>query len=236
MRINPNYKIIIFSILILSFFLTTAQNKVNQFDDDGYRDGVWEKYYDNNRIRYKGTFVHGKEVGTFKYFSAASSDFPMIVKVYHKNDDLADVKFSTTKGFLESEGQMRGKKRVGKWLFYHEDGKTVMSEENYADGKLDGEYKTFYPDGSPTEITSYKNGLLEGNYKKYAIKGHLIFDFNYSKGTLNGMAIYYSRKTGDLIKKGPFKDDQRVGTWENYVDGELISTEQPAIRPRKEED
>ncbi len=129
---------------------------------------------------------------------------------------------------------MHGKNRAGKWLFYHEDGKTVMSEENYIEGKLDGEYKTFYPDGNPTEVTSYKDGLLEGNYKKYAIKGHLIFDFNYSNGALYGMAIYYSRKTGNLIKKGPFKDDQRVGTWENYVDGELVSTEQPAIKPKKE--
>jgi hypothetical protein len=24
-----------------------------------------------------------------------------------------------------------------------------------------------------------------------------------------------------------------VGTWENYVDGELVSTEQPALKPEK---
>ncbi len=234
MRIDFQYKTIIFLIFSIIFSTATAQSEVNQFDDNGRRDGVWEKYYDNNRVRYQGTFVHGKEIGTFKYFSAASTEFPIIVKNYHKNDDLSDVKFYTVKGIIESEGQMSGKNRVGKWLFYHEDGKTVMSEENYIEGKLGGEYKTFYPDGNPTEVTSYQDGLLEGNYKKYAIKGHLIFDFNYSNGTLNGMAIYYSRKTGNLIKKGPFKDDQRVGTWENYVDGELVSTEQPAIKPKKE--
>jgi antitoxin component YwqK of YwqJK toxin-antitoxin module len=128
---------------------------------------------------------------------------------------------------------MRGKEREGKWLYYHEDGKSVMSEENYVNGKLDGEYKTFYPTGEPTEIAHYKNGLLHGNYKKYSIKGFLYQDFNYAEGKLNGMAIYYSRKTGDLIKKGPFKDDLRVGTWENYVDGELVSTEQPALKPEK---
>ena len=215
-------------------YSANAQSKVNQFDENGKRDGVWEKFYDNNRVRYQGKFLHGKETGTFKYFSAASSEFPVIVKNYHKNDDLADVKFYTVKGIIESEGQMHGKNRAGKWLFYHEDGKTVMSEENYIEGKLDGEYKTFYPDGNPTEVTSYKDGLLEGNYKKYAIKGHLIFDFNYSNGALNGIAIYYSRKTGNLIKKGPFKNDLRVGTWENYVDGELVSTEQPAIKPDRE--
>ena len=111
-----------------------------------------------------------------------------------------------------------------------------MSEENYLNGKLTGEYKTFYPSGEPTEITSYRNGLLDGNYKKYSIKGLLYNDFSYLNGKLNGMAIYYSRSTGDLIKKGPFKDDLRVGTWENYVEGELVSTEQPALKPKREKE
>ncbi|MCK4562908.1 MAG: hypothetical protein KAT78_08380, partial [Flavobacteriaceae bacterium] len=135
-----------------------------------------------------------------------------------------------------SEGAMSGKNREGKWLFYHPNGKSVMSEENYENGKLHGLYKTFYLTGEPTETSAYKNGHQEGNYKKYSIKGFLYQDFNYKNGKLNGMAIYYSRKTGDLIKKGPFKDDLRVGTWENYVDGELVSTEQPAIKPKREDD
>ena len=213
------------------FHTLYAQEGLNQLDSEGKRHGIWKKYYTNNRIRYVGAFEHGKEVGTFKYYSASSSDNPIIIKKFHKNDDLADVQFFTTSGTLESEGLMKAKNREGKWLFYHSDGKSIMGEENYANGKLNGMYKTFYPNGELTEVTSYKNGLLEGNYKKYSIKGQLYNDFNYAGGKLNGMAIYYSRKTGDLIKKGPFKNDLRVGTWENYVDGELVSTEQPALKP-----
>lgn len=225
-------------ILFLSCFLVWAigysQGDINQFDENGERHGVWKKYYNNNRIRYSGTFEHGKEIGVFNFYSASNSKFPVIVKKYDKTSNLAEVAFYTPSGALESKGMMRDKDREGIWLFYHPDGKSVMSEENYVDGKLDGDYKTFYPSGAPTEITFYKNGVLHGNYKKYSIKGFLYQDFNYSKGKLNGMAIYYSRKTGDLIKKGPFKDDLRVGTWENYVDGELVSTEQPALKPVKE--
>ncbi|MFD1315908.1 toxin-antitoxin system YwqK family antitoxin [Namhaeicola litoreus] len=228
---------IVFSLffLLISCYPLLAQNEVNKLNKDGEREGVWEKYYDNNRLRYRGTFKNGKEVGTFKYYSAASSEHPVIIKEFDSNSDIADVKFYTEAGVLESEGKMKGKDRIGKWTFYHTDGKSVMSEENYVNGKLEGSYKTFFQDGSPTEIANYKNGLLDGNYKKYAIKGHLIYDFNYKNGKLNGLATYYSRRTGDLIKKGPFKDDERVGTWENYVDGELVSTEQPAIKPKKED-
>lgn len=221
-------------MVCLSSHLALAQNGINQVDSEGKRHGVWKKYYNNDRVRYVGRFEHGKEVGVFKFYSASNSDNPVIVKEFNDSNDMALVSFYTPSGALESKGKMRGKEREGKWLFYHPDGKSVMSEENYVNGKLEGVYKTFYPSGEPTEITYYKNGMLDGNYKKYSIKGFLFQDFNYSKGKLNGMATYYSRKTGDLIKKGPFKDDLRVGTWENYVDGELVSTEQPAIKPKKD--
>jgi len=229
------YRYVLILIVCLSSNLMFAQNGVNQMDADGKRHGVWKKYYNNDRVRYVGKFDHGKEVGVFKFYSASNSDFPVIVKEYNSDNDLANVSFYTPSGALESKGKMKGKEREGKWLFYHPDGKSVMSEENYVKGKLEGVYQTFYLSGEPTEVTYYKNNLLDGSYKKYAIKGFLYQDFNYSKGKLNGMAIYYSRKTGDLIKKGPFKDDLRVGTWENYVDGELVSTEQPAIKPKKED-
>ncbi len=228
----------IFLLILLTstVFSTLAQNRINRLDREGNRHGLWKKFYSNDRIRYVGNFEHGKEVGIFKYYSASNSENPILIKKYHSNDELADVQFYTPEGVLESKGKMKGKKREGKWLYYHPDGKSIMSEENYLNGKLDGEYKTFYITGEPTEITFYKNGLLDGNYKKYSIKGFLYQDFNYKKGQLNGMAIYYSRKTGDLIKKGPFKDDLRVGIWENYVDGELVSTEQPALKPDRKKD
>lgn len=225
---------ILIVLLTVIFQDVNAQSKINKLDANGNRHGIWKKFYGNNRVRYVGTFEHGKEKGTFKYYSASNSDNPIIIKKFHENGTPADVQFFTPKGILESEGKMEGKNREGKWLFYHLDGKSTMSEENYKNGKLDGAYKTFFIDGKPTEITSYKNGLLDGNYKKYSIKGFLYQEFNYKNGKLNGMAIFYSRKTGDLIKKGPFKNDLRVGTWENYADGELISTEQPAIKPRKD--
>lgn len=228
--------IIALLISVFTVFQTvSAQQNINKLDANGKRDGVWKKQYSNNRIRYVGTFENGKEVGVFKYYSASNSDYPVSIKKFSNNNDTADVQYFTIGGVLESEGVMKGKDRVGKWLFYHSNGKSIMSEENYEKGKLNGIYKTFYPNGEPTEITSYKNGLLDGNYKKYSIKGLLYNDFNYSRGKLNGMAIYYKRSTGDLIKKGPFKDDLRVGTWENYVDGELVSTEQPALKPKREE-
>ncbi|RPE00870.1 toxin-antitoxin system YwqK family antitoxin [Aureibaculum marinum] len=220
-------------VAILSSHFSFSQGDINQLDENGERHGVWRKYYSNKRIRYQGTFNHGKEIGTFKYYSAAQSDFPIVIKEFKENSDIAEVSFYNDNGLLQSKGKMQGKNRVGKWLYYHEDGKTVMSEENYVDGKLDGDYKTFYESGKPTEIGYYKNGKLDSVYRKYSIKGHLYQHLNYKNGLLNGKAVYYNRKTGELTTKGEFKDDKKVGLWENYVDGELISTEQPNKKKKR---
>jgi antitoxin component YwqK of YwqJK toxin-antitoxin module len=226
--------VLVFAVLtLISCQNILAQSSINQLDKNGKRHGAWKKFYNNQRIRYQGEFNHGKEIGIFKYYSAASSDFPIVVKEYNAEDSIANVFFYTETGLLLSKGKMLGKRRVGKWLFYHEDGKSVMSVENYKDGKLEGEFKTFYKTGKPTEIAYYKDGLLDSVYKKYSIKGFLYQHFSYKNGKMNGKAVYYNRKTGVLTTKGLFKNDVRVGTWENYIDGELVSTEQPALKKEK---
>ncbi len=224
-------------IVLLSFNFSFSQNNINKLDENGKRQGIWKKYYANKRIRYQGTFNHGKEAGVFKYYSAAQSEFPIVVKDFGTSGSTAQVSFYDNKGLLQSSGKMAGKARIGKWKFYHEDGKTIMSEENYLSGKLDGDYKTFYKSGKPTEVAYYRNGKLDSVYRKYSIKGHLYQHFHYKDGKLNGKVVYYNRKSGELTTKGEFKNDKKVGVWENYVDGELISTEQPnkqkAKRPFK---
>src|SRR5210317_310485 len=118
----------LFFLLLFQTLWLSGQTSINQFDENGERHGVWRKYYNNNRVRYTGTFEHGKEVGVFKFYSASNSDNPVIIKEYNDKSDLADVRFYTPSGVLESEGKMRGKEREGKWLYYHEDGKSIMSE------------------------------------------------------------------------------------------------------------
>lgn len=224
---------------ILSFFflignLNAQEEEINQVNDNGERVGVWKKYYQNNRIRYQGQFENGKEVGVFKYYSAAHSDFPIVVKTFDENSDEAMVQYFTLKGNPESEGKMKGKERVGKWVYYHKDGKTVMMEENYVDGELNGEFKVFYPDGKLTKKAHYKNGKLDGNSKKYSPKSVLIEDLNYVNGELHGEATFYE-KNGNVKQKGRYENDLKVGFWEVYVDGQLSETKEVKIWKEKED-
>lgn len=215
-----NYKKMLLLFILLGSFSVNAQEDINKVNSKGERIGVWKKYHPNHRIRYVGRFVNGKEVGTFKYYSIVSSDHPIAVKVFSKENSIAQVTFYTEKGVMESNGKMDGKNRIGKWYYYQEDGEALLAEENYKNGVLEGESKSFYRNGNMAELMNYKNGVLDGVSKRFSDEEILLDEVNYVAGKLNGLAKYYNLK-GELIYTGPYENDEKVGEWKFYMDGEL---------------
>ncbi len=212
-----------FFLLFIANQTVISQEKINQLDANGKRTGIWKKQYSNNKIRYQGQFEAGKEIGIFKFYSALSSQHPIAIKTFTKNTEIATVEFYTEKGILQSKGKMKGKKHIGKWLYYHPNEKTILSEENYTNGILNGISKTYYKTGKITEILFYKNGKLHGNTKRYASNGILLDDLNYKNGKLHGLAKYYNVK-GKLIYTGNYEDDKKVGKWEYFENGKTINS------------
>ena len=54
------------ALFLIGFSLNAQTNKM---DEAGKRHGVWKGIYETSkRLRYEGTFNHGKETGTFKFF------------------------------------------------------------------------------------------------------------------------------------------------------------------------
>lgn len=215
-----NYKKMLLLLVLLGSFSVNAQEDINKVNSKGERIGVWKKYHQNHRIRYVGRFENGKEVGTFKYYSIVSSDHPIVIKEFSKEHSIAKVTFYTEKGVLESNGKMDGKKRIGKWFYYQEDGEGLLAEENYTNGVLEGVSKSYYRNGKMAELQHYENGVLNGNSQRFSDEGILLDDVYYIDGKLNGLAKYYNLK-GELIYTGPYENDEKVGKWEFYMDGEL---------------
>jgi antitoxin component YwqK of YwqJK toxin-antitoxin module len=210
---------------VLTFFtcfftsLTINAQKINQFDANNKRNGVWKKYYPNKNLRYSGEFKNGKEIGVFNFYDITSSKHPVIIKKYLKNSDSLFVQFYSKKGILETEGFLKGRKRIGKWKYFYANG-DVMSEESYKNGLLDGEQLIYYPDGKVTEFAVYNNGLKHGVISKYSSKGVLIEEVTYKDGKPNGFAKYFELN-GSLKESGNYSNGNRVGNWEYYMDGEL---------------
>jgi antitoxin component YwqK of YwqJK toxin-antitoxin module len=220
-------KRLFFILALFTCFFTTRNThaqRVNQFDENKKRTGVWKKYHPNKRIRYVGKFKNGKEVGVFKFYDITASSQPVLIKTFFEDSDSLFVQFYSLNGKIQTEGVLNGRNRVGNWKYFYGDG-TLMSEENYIDGKLNGEQIIYYKDGQVTEFATYKNGLKQGVISKYASNGKLIEEITYKEGKQSGLAKYFELN-GNLKETGHYKDGRRIGNWEYYLDGEIATDEE----------
>jgi|TARA_B100001964_G_scaffold226570_1_gene275606 antitoxin component YwqK of YwqJK toxin-antitoxin module len=103
------------------------------------------------------------------------------VVVYHDN------------GQVKSEGmKLNNGDKVGKWVYFYENG-DVLKEEEYKNGKLNGLFRQFFPNGNISVGGSYKDGLKTGPwlYNKENGERH-IFEFEYKEGKLDGYMSTYN--------------------------------------------
>lgn len=225
-----------FFIYILTIFClnTHAQNSINQFDDSGKRHGLWKKYFDKTKqVRYEGTFDHGKEVDTFKFYTLNNKKSVLsAVKVFNPNNDQASVQFLSSKGKLISKGAMNGKRYIGKWIYYHNKFDGVLSTEFYNEnGNLEGEKVIYYVNGQVAEQSLYKDGKLQGESKWYSDRGILLKDLLYDNDELHGNAKYYDAN-GILLAEGEYQRGRKHDIWNYYEDGTLKTSKDHTRRSK----
>lgn len=212
-------------ILFLTLFLTktSAQNAINETDNDGERHGFWKVNFDQtDQPRYEGTFEHGKEIGLFKFYKLDEKK-SVLSATREFDPDTHDiiVKFYSSKGKLISEGHMTDKLFVGKWVYYHNKTKAIMTVEHYNDkGRLEGERFVYYPNGQTAEHTVYIDGKIEGVSKIFSEKGVMIKEYSYKNDMLNGMSKYYNA-SGQMLAEGAYRNDKKHGIWKYYENGVL---------------
>lgn len=215
-------KQIIFLFLLFSAFIATAQDKINQLDNKGNRHGLWRgTHKESNRIRYEGTFNHGKETGIFKYFDDTKAAPVIATRDFSKGDGSCYAIFYDQKGNKVSEGILANKLPEGEWKYYHYESKQLMSQEFYKSGKLEGVRKVFYKDGTIAEEINYKNGIKVGKAKTYSEKGQLIDSHIYKNGQYDGVASYYDG-LGNKMYEGNYVNGKRVGTWKFFEKNKVI--------------
>lgn len=221
--------------LVIGLFVANsilAQEGINKLDSDGARHGVWRKTYPGSeQIRYEGTFDHGKEVGVFKFYCENCGSQPTAIRTFNDKDHSVWVQYFTKSGKLVSEGKMKGRERVGEWLYYHEKSDVVMTREHYDGGKLHGKQTTYYPDGAVTEEVHYDHGVKMGENLFYSPDGTVIKRLNYKNDQLQGPATYYDAQ-GKVVIEGFYKDDKKYGLWKYYKNGTL-EMEETYPKPQK---
>jgi len=215
-------------MLILVLLISVIGSKsiaqeANATDEQGLRHGAWAKYYEGTKqLRYSGTFNHGKEEGTFKFYDK-SGGHPVATKSYTNGIDDIDVKFYTKEGNLISEGKMNDRSKEGEWRYYHNDGKTIMTTEIYQNNRLEGLRTVFFENGKKAQETIYRNGLKEGKDIHYNETGSVLKEFIYVNDILEGPVKLYNYD-GSLLREGNYKANRKHGNWKYYKNGKLDKT------------
>ncbi|TGV00815.1 toxin-antitoxin system YwqK family antitoxin [Flavivirga rizhaonensis] len=216
-------KKVIVSLIVLFVFNFGFSQNINQFDEYGKRHGIWKKTFKNtNVLRYEGEFLHGKEIGVFKFYKNIRKK-PVLTatRTFNENDNKTYVKFFATRGKVISEGTMDGKLYTGEWKYYQKNSDKLLTLEHYNDkGNLDGERFVYYPNGQIAEKQNYVDGKLDGVSTWYSTNNVVLKTYVYVDGELHGESKFYNSK-GELIAEGRYKHEKKHGIWKYYENGKL---------------
>lgn len=211
----------IFILLLLNSLFGFAQDDFNLLDKEGKKHGVWKGFHqESKRLRYQGTFDHGKEIGTFNYYDDTAAGDIIGVRVFSSTDNSVYTTFYDQKKNIVSEGKSIGKLNEGVWKYYHFESKTIMTLENYKDGKLEGKRTVYFPNGRIAEECTYKNGKKDGAYTKYLDNGTLIETSFYKNNEYDGQAVYKDID-GKIVSQGLYKNGKKNGIWQ-FLEGNKI--------------
>jgi antitoxin component YwqK of YwqJK toxin-antitoxin module len=208
-------------LLLLVFFNINAQ-ETNKLDEKGLKNGVWKGYYDESkRLRYEGTFEHGKEIATFKFYDDTKANTVIATREFNRADNSCYTIFYNQSGFKVSEGKLINKLFEGEWKYYHFESTAIMTTEIYLKGKLNGVRKVFYKEGAIAEEANYKDGKKNGVYKKYAENGIVLEETIYKNDEYNGQAIFRDAENA-VTAKGIFTNGKKTGIWEFLENGKVV--------------
>jgi antitoxin component YwqK of YwqJK toxin-antitoxin module len=217
------FKSIVFLFLLSQSFLF-SQEKTNQVDENGNKNGQWKGYYDDSKnLKYEGQFENGKEIGIFTFYDNIKSKKIVATRDFSANDGSSYTIIYNGK-FKVSEGKVIDKIHEGEWKFYHLRSDTLMTVENYKKGALHGVKKVFYNTGLLAELTTFENGIKDGPYQKVAENGVVMEESIFKNGEYDGSAIF-REAAGDNYTKGQFKNGKSIGKWYFYKNGKVVKTE-----------
>jgi antitoxin component YwqK of YwqJK toxin-antitoxin module len=217
-----DFKFCFVLFLVLAFHSLIAQTDYNKVDEKEKKNGVWKGFYpESKRLRYEGTFEHGKEIGVFSFYDDTKAKSIIATREFNAIDNSAYTVFYDQAKNKVSEGKVIDKLFTGEWKYYHQASKIVMTLENYKNGKLEGLRSVYYPSGKIAEEISYLNNMKNGLYKGFSENGIILEQSIYKNNEYNGLATFKDAQ-GNVVSKGLFLNGKKSGIWQFFTNGKLV--------------
>jgi len=217
----------------------------------GKKDGQWLEWWEN-RLTFSGQYKLGKPHGDFLYFDRSGNQLgrfsivngtgTMITFHANKKPSSKTRLYSgaldglyqefNPRGKLVVEGRYKSDQKHGVWKEWTLDGATLLVEQSWKRGKLDGPVKK-YVDGKLAMETTYADGMVSGPYTElrngkpavtgqfvadqkdgtwtiYAADGAVLRTATYRSGVLDGA---YRELADSAVVEGLMASGRRSGTW-----------------------
>jgi antitoxin component YwqK of YwqJK toxin-antitoxin module len=157
---------------------------------DGMRQGKWNLWHENGKLRRTENFLNGKLEGSWKQYR---DDGTLESEESYKNN-LRDgnwVSYDATGKHADAKLEYKAGVPDGVWTYYYDDATTkqlvdadVLTkeqgtallerrqkklEQQFKEGRADGDLTAWFPNGKIQRIQHFKNGQLDGDaitYKK----------------------------------------------------------------------
>jgi len=163
---------------------------------------VSKEYYPDGKIAVFQTFKNGIPHGVKRDYSKEGT---IVSGSLYKEGKLI------ASGITREDGV-----RNGAWKDYYSDGK-LKAEGNYKDGKMIGKWNFYHVNGKIEQIGEFdKQGRPVGKWLWYYPSGNLLREEHYIGGKADGMMSEYS-ETGDLIAEGDYIDGEEEGQWKYNI-------------------
>lgn len=230
------YRILVVPIFIIFTFSVIAQDTVNVTDRQGRKQGFWRKSDSAGRVIYEGHFKDGYPAGEFRYYYPDGKQ-KTVTHVSNQGKRVVTISYFVN-GRKMAAGIYINEKKDSTWQFFSESNGTLVSEENYKDGLIDGLSKVYFPEGGISELHNFKQGIRNGPWEQYYPDGKIKLRGTYKAGEKQGaFKTFYT--SGQLMITGQYISGHQVGTWiyynekgivtkkEIYDQGILIKVEEP---------
>ncbi|HEY2810123.1 MAG TPA: toxin-antitoxin system YwqK family antitoxin [Rhabdochlamydiaceae bacterium] len=163
---------------------------------DGKRNGKDEEFYENGQLKSVSTFKEDLHDGE--------------VKTWYDNGSICTIKHFRNGIPVEEHKEYYDPQSVE-----NKKSLQVMRYFKYtSEGKLDGEQKTYYPNGAVHTCVYYKNGELHGMKAMWDAEGNLLEEAWYENGKLSGRFFEKMRDGKEQVFH--YKNNRREGMHEIY--------------------
>jgi len=231
-----------------------SSERINRVDKLSRKQGYWKTFYEDKSVHTEGVYVDDLKNGLFKTYDEEGK---MVLLEKYVNGVLDTQAAETTVLDIKNEYYPGGKIKVsgsykdgkkhgvfreydeegtitgstvyendeavsfgiidktgafeGDWITYYDDG-TTRAEGIYENGLRVDKWKFYHPDGKVSQKGSYRKGKPHGEWRWYHRDGSIKREETYRRGRGDGEAVEYDEE-GNVVAKGSYIDGLKDGDW-----------------------